>query len=243
MSTLDDEAKLESNVPRSAVAEPLLYDGQRLDLRTFHKLYSRMPEDFHAELVDGVVFLMNMPLYSDHAEPDSNMIGILFTYSIETPGTTVRNNVTTRFAPDSEVQPDSCLLIQPEYGGQSGKDEQGATIDAPELIVEIADSTLQLDLYSKKLVYEKAGAREYLVFDVPNRKFHWFALADGRFEPLGIGPDGVFRSRAFPGLWLDEAAFVQSDFLAVVATLRRGLESPEHTDFVERLRQNRANRP
>ena len=236
-------ATLESDDSRPTVAEPLLFDGQRLDQPTFHEIYSQYPEDFRAELIDGVVHLMNMPLHPDHAEPDGILIGLLFTYSIETTGTILRPNVTTKLGPRSEVQPDCCLLIDPAFGGRSGKDAKGAMINAPELIVEVSSSTLRVDLNAKKEVYEEAGALEYVVYDVPNRKFHWFALRGGRFEPLEVDADGLYRSRAFPGLWLDEAAFLRDDGLGVVAALRRGLESVEHADFVGRLEQNRAQRP
>ena len=243
MATLDDQGSIESTDPRPAVAEPPLYDGQRLDQPTFHGIYARMPEDFRAELIDGVVYLMNMPLYADHADPDSRMIGVLFTYSIETSGTIVRNSITTILGPKSEVQPDACLLIAPDHGGRTGKDAKGAMVEAPELVVEISNSTIRLDLNAKKHVYEKAGALEYIVFDVPNERFHWFALVEGRFEPLTIEPDGLYHSRAFPGLWIDEAAFVGGDGLTLIAALRRGLASQEHAEFVERLAANRANRP
>ncbi len=243
MATLDDRDSLRADEGRPTVIEPLLFDGQRLDQPTFHEIYSRCPEDFRAELIDGVVYLMNMPLYADHSEPDGVLIGFLFTYNIETAGTILRPNASTKLGPRTEVQPDCCLLIDPACGGRTTKDAKGMTIEAPELIVEVSSSSLRLDLNAKKKVYEEAGALEYLVFDVPHRKFHWFALRDGRFEPLEIDADGLFRSRAFPGLWLDEAAFVRGESRALVATLRLGLESPEHADFVRRLEQNRANRP
>ncbi len=238
-------AMLESDEGRPTVAEeiPSLHDGQELDQPAFHEIYSRYPEDFRAELIDGVVYLMNMPLHSDHADPDGILIGFLFTYSIETAGTSIKPNVTTLLGPRSEVQPDCCLLIDPASGGRTAKDAKGAVINAPELIVEVASSTLRVDLNAKKKVYEEAGALEYVVFDVPHRKFHWFVLREGRFEPLPIDADGLYRSRAFPGLWLDEAAFVRGDGRSLVAALRRGLESPEHAEFVHRLEQNRANRP
>lgn len=60
---------------------------------------------------------------------------------------------------------------------------------------------------------------------------------------MPIAPDGLLRSQAFPGLWIDEAAFVGEDGPGVIAALRRSLASPKHADFVERLRANRANRP
>ncbi len=237
MSTLDDRSSVETD------AAPMLREGQRLDQPTFHAIYERMPDDFKAELIDGVVHLVNMPLYSGHGESDSSMIGLLFFYSIETPGTVVRNGVTTKLLPNSEVQPDSCLLILPECGGRSRKDGQGAMVNAPELVVEISDSSLRLDLGAKKRVYEKAGALEYLVFDVKKREFRWFSLAGERFEALKPDPDGLYRSKAFPGLWIDEAAFAEGNFQAAFATLRLGLASPKHAEFVGRLRANHANRP
>ncbi len=244
MATLDDPGALDRNEPGPAVAEPtpLLDDGQRLDQPTFHELYCQMPEDFRAELIDGVVHL-NMPLYPDHAIPDADVTGLLYCYKIETPGAILLNNVSTKLGPRSEVQPDCSLLIDPAYGGRTGSTARGMIINAPELVVEVGSSTLRIDLNAKKRVYEEAGALEYLVFDVPNQQFHWFALRDGRFEPLAIDADGLYRSRAFPGLWLDAAAFLRDDGRAVMAGLRRGLESEDHAAFVDRLRQYRANRP
>jgi Uma2 family endonuclease len=243
MATLDDHGSIDSNEAHPTLAEPILFDGQRLDQPTFHELYSQMPEGFRAELIDGVVRLMNMPLYSDHGRPDANLTGLLCMYSFETPGTIVQIATPTRLGPKSEVQPDSALLIDPAFGGRTFDDERGLTTNAPELVVEIASSTLRLDLNAKKRVYEEAGALEYVVLDVPHQKFHWFALNEGRFEPLEIDPDGLYRSKVFHGLWVDEAAFVRNDGRAMTTSLRLGLESPEHAAFVERLRENRANRP
>ena len=136
------------------------------------------------------------------------------------------------------------LLIDPDSGGRTSENEQGILEGCPELVVEIAsDESLQIDMNAKKSVYERAGASEYLVLDVPNREFRWFARREGSFEPLPIDGNGILRSGAFPGLWLDSVAFLRDDHRTVVATLRQGLESPEHADFVARLAQNRANRP
>lgn len=242
MATLEDHGSVESNDPIQAVQEPMLYDGQRLDQPTFHQLYLRTPDEFRAELIDGVVYL-KMNVKARHGRADISFQAILYNYSMETPGTIPQGNSTTILGPRSEVQPDSALLIDPDFGGRTRDDPDGYTVKAPELVVEISDSTLRLDLNAKKRAYEQAGALEYIVFDIPNRKFHWFTLRDGKFEALTVGPDGLYRSRAFPGLWVDEAAYVQNDGRAVMAALRRGLESPEHADFVEQLRRNRANRP
>jgi Uma2 family endonuclease len=243
MAMLEDLDRSASNNLGPAVAEPLLYEGQRLDQPTFHALYERMPEDFKAELIDGVVYLMNMPLHADHAEPDSLMIGCLVAYSVQTPGTRVRNNLSTKLGAVSEVQPDSCLAIEPNHGGRARIDATGIMVNAPELVVEISKSTLRRDLEAKKRVYEQAGALEYVVFDVSARKFHWFVLHEGKLELLALDADGSYHSVAFPGLWINEEAFASNDGLAAMAALWRGLASADHARFVEQLAANRANRP
>jgi hypothetical protein len=243
MATLDEQGAPESQGSSPVLGDPapLLFDGLRLDQPEFHERYCRMPDDFRAELIDGVVFV-NMPLYEDHAIPDASLTGLLYFYRGGTPGTLVLSNPSTKLGPKSEVQPDCVLKIDPAYGGRTARDEKGLTLGGPEMVVEVAYSSIQIDLKAKKRAYEEAGSLEYIVLDVSHRQFHWFALCDGRFEPVHLDPDGLYRSRAFPGFWLDEAAFFRDDVPALFATLRLGLESPEHADFVERLRQYRANR-
>ncbi len=243
MATLEEPGSIDANNSVQVVEGRLLFDGQRLDQPTFHELYSKMPEDFRAELIDGVVALMNMPLFEDHGCPDVDMSAVLFIYSMDTPGTIVQANTTVILGPRSEVQPDSALKIDPAWGGQTTRDERGATIGCPELVIEIGSRSLPFDLNVKKRIYDDAGALEYVVFDVPHQKFHWFARLDGRLKLVPKDADGLYRSRAFPGLWVDEAAFVRGEKRAVVDTIRRGVESAEHGDFVELLRQNRVNRP
>jgi Uma2 family endonuclease len=243
MAILEDQGSIDASDPVQVEEKPLLHDGQRLDQPTFHELYLRTPEDFRAELIDGVVHVMSSPVSPKHGRPFASINGWIYNYSIETSGTIIQGDTTTKLGPRSEVQPDCALLIDPDFGGQTGEDLKGYTTGCPELVVEISSSTLQLDLNAKKRAYEEAGAKEYVVYDEPHRTFHWFALRDGKFELLPKSEDGVYRSEVFPGLWLDEAAFVANDGLGVMAALRPGLQSPEHADFVERLRQNRAKRP
>jgi hypothetical protein len=59
------------------------------------------------------------------------------------------------------------------------------------------------------------------------------------YRPLEAGPDGVFRSRVFPGLWLDAAALVAGEGAKVMEVLQAGLKNHEHEVFAADLR-NRA---
>ena len=237
MAILEEQGSIDANDPVETINRPVLYTGQRLDQPTFHELYLRADEGFRAELIEGVVSLMNMPLFEDHGRPEAEISGLLFLYTMETPGTIVQGNTTVILDRENEVQPDSALKIDPEWGGQTSRDSRGATIGCPELVIEIASSSLRMDLNAKRQLYEQAGALEYLVFDVLHQKFHWFVRLEGGFQPLPIDADGLYRSRAFPGLWIHEAAFVEGDKRAVFLAIRSGTASPEHALFVDRLRQ------
>jgi hypothetical protein len=46
---------------------------------------------------------------------------------------------------------------------------------------------------------------------------------------------GQTRDEVFPGLWLDPVALLAGDLDGLIATLERGLASPEHAAFVARL--------
>ena len=221
---------------------PWLENGERMDQKTFHERYPRMPPGFKAELVEGIVYVMPSPLRLRHGRNDFELSGCLFLYKAATPGTAGQNNTTTILGDESEPQPDSALLILQEYGGQSrdGEGDDDYTYGAPELIVEVAYSSRSLDLHGKLRDYERAGAREYVVFDLRLRALRWYVLRDGKFEPLPPDPDGIFRSRVFPGLWIDPIALAAKDSAALVATLQRGLASPEHAAFVGELERRRA---
>jgi hypothetical protein len=58
---------------------------------------------------------------------------------------------------------------------------------------------------------------------------------DGRLVRVPPDPDGLYRSKTVPGLWLDPVAFLDDDGPAIVATLERGLATEEHAAFVNWL--------
>lgn len=225
---------------------PWLENGERMDQKTFHERYLRTPEGFKAELIGGIVYVLASPVGKRHSRGDHYLSGWLYDYGTDTPGTEGQNNGTTILGEESEPQPDCALLILPEYGGQSREsdDEDGYIYGAPELVAETANSSRSLDLNQKLRDYERAGVREYIVSDLRKKVIHWFELREGRFERLARDEDGLFRSRVFPGLWLDPDALFGKDKRALRAALRRGLDTPEHAAFVAELERRReAGRP
>jgi len=216
---------------------PGLYDGQRLTAEEFLDRWDTLPELVRAELLEGIVYLAS-PLRLSHGTSDSGVANWLGRYMVDTPGLQTASSPTTIFGPRSVPQPDQVLFIRPEYGGRCRIVKDYLT-GPPELIVEITLSSVDRDYHLKKWIYERAGVQEYLIFNVLAAHVAWKRLVDGVYVELARGDDGIFRSNVFPGLWLDEAAFWGDDMKRVAAVVDRGLASPEHAAFVDKLHARR----
>jgi Uma2 family endonuclease len=189
-----------------------------------------------AELVEGVVYMASPVRHPQHGRPHLHVSTWLGLYEAGTPGVEAGDNGSVRLDRGNEIQPDVYLMIQARAGGQSRISADEYVEGAPELVAEIASSSVSLDLGPKLEAYRRNGVREYLVWRVLDAAFDWLVLVDGRYEPLPPDEDGLLRSRAFPGLWLDAAALLKGDLARVIERLNQGLASPEHAAFVERLR-------
>lgn len=212
---------------------PPLEAGDHLDQRTFHERYAVMPPNFRAELIDGMVIVPS-PVRIPHGETHTAFQALLYGYKVATPGTNALDNTTAILGEESEPQPDSSLYIRMEYGGRcSNVDDY--LVGVPELLAEISSSSEAYDLHGKFRDYERLGVLEYVVVLLRERRVRWFIRKDQRFEIQEPDEAGVFRSRAFPGLWVNSEALFQDDGVALMSTLQEGLRSPEHAAFVKEL--------
>ncbi|MCA9210448.1 MAG: Uma2 family endonuclease [Planctomycetales bacterium] len=214
---------------------PVLRNGDHLTSTEFLRRYHAMPHVTQAELVEGRVFMPSPVSAERHGEPHFDMLTWLGVYRAATPGVLGGDNSTISLDLDNAPQPDGYLRIVEQAGGHSRIDD-GYLIGAPELIVEVAASSASYDLHDKRQAYRRNGVREYLIWRTEDRAIDWLVLDNGDFEPMLIDNDGVLRSRAMPGLWLDPAAALRGDLAGVLATLSLGLATPEHQQFVEMLR-------
>ena len=107
---------------------------------------------------------------------------------------------------------------------------------APEFVVEVASSTAAYDLHRKLWAYEAAGVREYVVVLTREQTLSWYVLRQGKYSEMPPAEDGVFRSEAFPGLWLEPRRLLSGDIAGVKAVLAQGVASAEHAEFVARLK-------
>ena len=225
----------ETRPPPTAMRIPALENGDRLTRYEFERRYTARPDIKKAELIEGVVYMPSPVRLVDHAEPHAAIQGVLFYYGAFTPGVQVADNATVRLDLDNEPQPDALLRIDKEAGGQSRVSEDGYLEGGPELVVEVAASSASLDMHDKLHVYRRSGVREYIVWRTHEKCIDWFELADGAYRPLPRDEQGIIRSRVFPGLRLAAEALLAGNTTAVLAEVDKGIESPEHRQFVARL--------
>ena len=215
----------------STALEPLVA-GQRMTRAEFHDRYEATP-DKKFELIAGKVYMAS-PVSDSHSEACGLAGGWLGFYALQTPGVRVGHDGSLLLSDESEVQPDLVLKVDPARGGQTRR--AGLYLEGcPELVIEVARSSRGIDLGPKPREYEKAGGLEYLVFALEPDEIHWHVRRDGRLDRIEPDHDGLYRSAAFPGLWLNPVAWHANDGSALVAPLRRGLASPEHAAFARRL--------
>lgn len=211
---------------------PSLQSGDRLTRAEFERRYQAMPELKKAELIEGVVHMGSPVSANGHAEPHFDLIGLLFLYRLHTPGVVGGDNATLRLDLDNEPQPDAYLRILPELGGQAVLDAKGYVSGAPELVAEVAVSSVSYDLHDKLNAYRRDQVREYLVWRVLDREVDWFVLRDGEFVKQAPSEDGLLSSDVLPGLWLDPVAVAARETTRMFAVAMQGVASPEHGAFV-----------
>jgi Uma2 family endonuclease len=236
MAVLTPRAKPAEPTELAAQAVHPLENGDRLTRAEFERRYEGMPHLKKAELIEGEVYVGSPTRHKRHSKPQSQIHGWLSVYVAGSPGVEAGDNGSIRLDLDNEPQPDAYLMIEPERGGQARIDEDDYVEGAPELIAEIASSSVSYDLGKKLNAYRRNGVCEYIVWRVLERAIDWFVLREGRYDALTPGPDGLFRSTVFPGLWLDPAALIRGDLATVLAVVQQGVNSPEHADFVATLR-------
>ncbi len=227
---------IETRSPHENKSTPRLQSGDRLTRAEFERRYHAMPDGVKCELIEGQVYVMSSPVSAEgHGFPQFDFIGWLAVYAALTPGVQGGDNATVRLDLDNEPQPDACLRIMPEYGGQSQTSDDDYIEGAPELVAEIAASSASYDLHQKLNAYRRNGVREYIVWRVWDRQIDWFVLREGAFDRLPPADDGLYKSIVFPGLWLDAAALLAGERARVLQVAQQGAASPEHAEFVEKL--------
>ena len=217
------------------LALPPLENGDRLTRPEFERRYHAMPKLKKAELIEGVVYIPHHYGIMAQAQARAEIVSWLGRYAVDTPDTTVGVKPSLRLDLDNEPQPVAVLIIEPSFGGQIRFSEDDVLEGAPELVAEVAASSVAIDLGDKKRAYRRSGVQEYIVWQVFDQKIDWFQLQDGDYVSLVPDEQGVIHSHVFPGLRLNVEAMLQGEMRSVLAVLQTGIDSTEHQAFAQQL--------
>lgn len=214
---------------------PKLESGDRLTQKEFHRRYEAMPKHVRAELIKGVVYMASPVRVDYHGRPHAFMMAFLINYSVATSGVDSLDNVSYVARDDYEPQPDCVMRIEEACGGKSRVNDDDYLEGSPELIVEIASSSVSFDLREKFELYEQKGVSEYIVWRVLDEQIDWFALENGKYKKLTANEHGIVESRVFPGLNLNVPAMLEGELKMVFAELQAGLASKKYLNFAKKL--------
>ncbi len=222
-------------LPQSALSLPPLESGDRLTRPEFERRYAAASHIKKAELIEGIVYVASPLRFAPHAEPHSRLVTWLGTYAAFTPGTYSGIEPTIRLDLDNEPQPDAVLIVDEAAGGQAKITADGYLEGTPELVAEIAASSVAIDLGSKLQAYRRNGIAEYLVWQSFEQQLVWYRLVEGEYQRLQPNAEGIICSQVFPGLWLAVDALLTNQMGRVLEVLQDGLRSPAHAAFVQQL--------
>lgn len=194
----------------------ILENGDRLDRLEFERRYTASNIK-KAELIEGIVYVVSPVRFTTHAKPHAQIVSWLGLYQSMKTDLKIGVEPTVRLDADNEPQPDAVLF---KVDGNAQIDEDGYITGAPELIVEIAASTVSYDLHAKKRIYERSGVREYIVWRTLDQQIDWFVLENGQYVGLAPDSEGIIHSRQFAGLRLNVSAILNGDMSAVLKTLQ-----------------------
>lgn len=225
---------------RRSRALPPLQNGDRLTGAEFDRRCAALPDLERVELIEGVVYMSPPVFGSDHGVPHSRAVIWLGTYEASTPGVIVSDNTSVRLDPNNRPQPDAYLRILPTHGGRTRVGPDKYVEGAPELVFEVSASSASYDLHDKLAAYRRNGVREYVVWRTYDLAIDWFLLGGRRQTRLSTDRAGWFKSRVFPGLWLDTTSLLRGNLAAVLKGLQQGIASPEHAAFVTKLEKKAA---
>jgi Uma2 family endonuclease len=196
---------------------PALESGDHLTMEQFERRYAAMPELKKAELIEGVVFLAS-PVSLQHSDGQASLTAWAATYRSLHNEVRVHSDGSVRLDADNEFQPD--IFIRKTEGGLSRPGERDLLDGPPELVIEVAASSVSRDLFAKKNVYRRNGVPEYVVWRVRDGELDWFELVDGEYVLRQPDEAGIIESRQFPGLRLDVPALLADDLARVLSAVR-----------------------
>ena len=208
---------------RPSQSLPSLENGDRMTQEEFHRRYEAYPDDVKIELIGGTVYVAS-PMRTPQGELTWKLI-IPLDFYVETDPRRPRRRRRHRHPRGEErAATGPALAPAPRIRRAVGDfDERRYLVAAPEFIAEVAHSTRALDLNQKRKTTSRQGFRNTSSF--ASRRKHFTGSTSLPNGKLKADKQGLWKSRVFPGLWLDQAALFALDSARLRAAVQKGIAS------------------
>jgi Uma2 family endonuclease len=187
---------------------------------TYERFLRTVPDDVHAEWVEGEVVLMT-PVSRKHQELVGfllNVIGVLV--NARKLGKVFFEPFQMKTGRELPGRAPDILFLSNQNLGRL-KDQY---LDGPaDLVIEIVSpGSRARDRKQKFKEYQAGEVREYWILD-PERKSAEFYQLDkaGKFQSLVASKKGIIQSLVVPGLWVEEHWFWQDPHPPVLSILKK----------------------
>ncbi len=183
-----------------AIAAPPQMRVEEMDRLGDEEFMELAPEKPKAELIDGIM-IMSSPATIRHERLQVFLLTVLNLYvGARRLGVVVGPNGPVRLASGQIFSPDIFFVTEQRLEIVGEKEVHGA----PDFVIEILSaSTVNYDRGRKREVYAQAGVRELWLIDPygPTGTQFYQRQADALVEIKPV--DGIVRSIAVPGFWID----------------------------------------
>ncbi|WP_008318111.1 Uma2 family endonuclease [Leptolyngbya sp. PCC 6406] len=159
-------------------------------------LESGVPQDARCYFDDGWMRVEMSPLGALHGRENSIVSTLVVLYATLKGLRMVElTNTTFRKTGLQDAQPDIAFYVGQGFGlpPRDNRPIDVLQYGPPQLVIEIASTTLNDDLGKKRLLYERLGSTEYWVVDVQAAQVIAFEIADRRSGQ-------ITESQVLPGL-------------------------------------------
>ncbi|MGH9427481.1 MAG: Uma2 family endonuclease [Terriglobia bacterium] len=186
---------------------------------TYAEFLRTVPDDVHAEWVDGEVVPMT-PVSRDHNELSVFLLALLQHYvEAQNLGKIFCEPFQMKTGPGLPGRSPDLLFVSKKRLHHVKKNYLQGPAD---LAVEIiSPDSRARDRGEKFYEYEQGGVREYWLIDPVRKQAEFYALGkNGIYASMNVGEDGIFRSQVLKGLWLKVSWLWQAPLPPLMTVLK-----------------------
>jgi len=188
---------------------------------TFDDFVAIIPDGQQADLLDGVIYVAS-PDNTDAGDLNTWLSTVLQSFvDMRDLGKVYAARIAYRLGPHDSPEPDLSFLAK----AQLSRRQRGYIDGPPTLAIEIVSpDSVERDYVKKRMLYRKAGVREYWIVDPDAGHVTFLSLRGGKYQRIKPVKH-IYKSEAVPGFQIDERWLLTSERPVAYEVLRGLLET------------------